>query len=51
MEKKINLGDVTIQIRILRALADIKPFGTFRHFYMIKVLRNLKQPNLITAPA
>jgi hypothetical protein len=49
MEKKINLGDVTIEIRILRALVDIKPFGVFWNFYMVKILRNLKQPNLITA--
>lgn len=49
MEKKINLGDVAIQIRILRALADIKPFGLFKHFYVLRILRNLKQPNVITA--
>lgn len=49
MEKKINLSDVTIQIRIFKALADIKPFGVFKHFYMAKIIRNLKQPNIITA--
>lgn len=49
MEKKINLGDVTIQIRILKALADVKPFGVFRHFHMIRIIRNLKQPNIISA--
>jgi len=47
IEKKINLSDVTIQIRILKALEDIKPFGTFKHFYMVKIIRNLKQPNII----
>lgn len=49
MEKKINLNDVTIQIRILKALADVKPFGVFKNFYMVRILRNLKQPNVITA--
>lgn len=49
MEKKLNLGDVTIQIRILKAIADVKPFGVFKHFYMARIIRNLKQPNIITA--
>lgn len=46
-EKKLNLADPTIQIRILKALEDIKPFGVFKHFHMIKIIRNLKQPNII----
>lgn len=46
-EKKPNLSDPTIQIRILKALEDIKPFGVFKNFYMIKIIRNLKQPNII----
>ncbi|ELA42449.1 uncharacterized protein VICG_00548 [Vittaforma corneae ATCC 50505] len=46
-EKKLNLADSTIQIRILKALEDIKPFGVFKHFHMVKVIRNLKQPNII----
>lgn len=49
MEKKLNLNDPGIQIRIFKALADIKPFGAFKHFYMVRILRNLKQPNIITA--
>ncbi len=49
LEKKMNLNDHGIQIRILKALADIKPFGAFKHFYMVRILRNLKQPNIITA--
>lgn len=48
-EKKINLADPTIQIRILKALEDVKPFGVFKNFYMIKIIRNLKQPNIIEA--
>lgn len=46
-EKKLNLADPAIQIRILKALEDIKPFGVFKHFHMVKVIRNLKQPNII----
>lgn len=46
-EKKLNLGDTAIQIRILKALEDVKPFGVFKHFHMIKIIRNLKQPNII----
>ena len=49
IEKKINLTDVTIQIRILKALEDLKPFGVFKNFYMVKIIRNLKQPNIIEA--
>jgi len=49
MEKKINLEDPVIQIRILKALEDVKPFGVFRCFSMIKIIRNLKQPNIISA--
>lgn len=48
-EKKINFNDATIQIRILKALEDVKPFGIFKHFYMVKIIRNLKQPNIIEA--
>jgi len=47
LEKKLNLSEPTIQIRILKALEDVKPFGVFRHFYMVKIIRNLKQPNII----
>lgn len=47
LEKKLNLADPTIQIRILKALEDIKPFGVFKHFHMVKIIRNLKQPNII----
>lgn len=48
-EKRLNLSDATIQIRILKALEDVKPFGVFKHFYMAKIVRNLKQPNIIEA--
>ncbi|KAF9761745.1 Chromatin modification-related protein EAF7 [Nosema granulosis] len=47
--KKVNITDVNIKIRILKALATYKPFGMFKHFVMLKVLRNLKQPNAISA--
>lgn len=47
LEKKLNLADPTIQIRILKALEDVKPFGVFKHFHMVKIIRNLKQPNII----
>jgi hypothetical protein len=49
VEKKLNLQDPAIQIRILKALEDIKPFGLFKNFHMIKIIRNLKQPNIIEA--
>lgn len=48
-DKKLNLADSTIQIRILKTLEDIKPFGVFKNFYMVKIIRNLKQPNIIEA--
>lgn len=47
--KKISNTDVNITIRILKALAKHKPFGIFRKFIMIQVLKNLKQPNVISA--
>lgn len=47
MDKKINLSDPTIQIRILKALEDKKPIGVFKNFYMVGVFRKLKQPNVI----
>lgn len=47
--KKINIGDPAIQIRILKALDENKPFGLFKHFYMVRILRNLKRPNVITS--
>ena len=49
MDKKINLADSSIQIRILKALGDIRPFGPFRHFYVVQVMRGLKKPNVIGA--
>ena len=49
VEKKLNLQDPAIQIRILKALEDVKPFGLFKNFHMIKIIRNLKQPNIIEA--
>lgn len=47
--KKISNTDIAFTIRILKALAQNKPFGIFKHFIMIQVLRNLKQPNVISA--
>lgn len=47
--KKVNTTDANIKIRILKALGTYKPYGIFKHFVMVKVLRNLKQPNAISA--
>ncbi|EQB61385.1 hypothetical protein NAPIS_ORF01038 [Vairimorpha apis BRL 01] len=38
---------VNITIRVLKALGRHKPFGMFRHFVMILILKKLKQPNVI----
>ncbi|KAL6122706.1 hypothetical protein NUSPORA_00235 [Nucleospora cyclopteri] len=48
-DKKLNLQDYLIHIRILKALENIRPFGPFKHFKLITILRNLKQPNVLTA--
>lgn len=48
-EKKLNLADPGIQIRILKALEDIKPFGPLKHFHMVAIIRTLKQPNAISS--
>ncbi|RVD93324.1 hypothetical protein TUBRATIS_001430 [Tubulinosema ratisbonensis] len=47
--KKTNIGDPSIQIRILKALDDNRPFGIFKHFTMVRILKNLKRPNVITS--
>lgn len=47
--KKTNINDPSIQIRILKALDDNRPFGIFKHFTMVRILRNLKRPNVITS--
>jgi hypothetical protein len=47
--KKVTHSDINIRIRILKALSTYKPIGLFKHFVMFKVLRNLKQPNAISA--
>ncbi len=47
-DKKVNLNDSAIQIRILKALEDVKPFGPYKHFYLVRVLNNLKSPNILT---
>lgn len=47
-DKKVNLSDNAIQLRIIKAFDKIKLFGPFKHFRMINLLRNLKQPNVIT---
>ncbi|KAM0675090.1 hypothetical protein GVAV_001430 [Gurleya vavrai] len=31
------------------ALADVKPFGLYKHFDMIRILRMMKRPNVITS--
>lgn len=47
-KRKEIFNETLIKIRILRALADIKPYGALKHFYMIKISRNLKRPNIIS---
>jgi hypothetical protein len=46
--KKQIHNETLIKIRILKALADIKPYGILKHFYMIRLSRNLKRPNIIS---
>lgn len=46
--KKINVTEPQIKIRILKALSHLTPVGVNKHVYMIKVLRNMKKPNIIT---
>ena len=41
-------NETLIKIRILKALADTKPYGILKHFHMIKISRNLKRPNVIS---
>lgn len=47
-KQKEIFNETLIKIRILKALGDIKPYGALKHFYMVKVLRNLKRPNVIS---
>ncbi|KCZ77290.1 hypothetical protein H311_01703 [Anncaliia algerae PRA109] len=47
--KKTNITDPSIQIRILKAMDDNRPFGIFKHFKMVRILKNLKRPNVITS--
>jgi hypothetical protein len=47
-KKKQIHNETLIKIRILKALADIKPYGILKHFYMIRLSRNLKRPNIIS---
>lgn len=47
--KKVSVTDPAIKIRILKALDENKPFGLFKNFYMVRILRNLKRPNVITS--
>lgn len=46
--RKINYADPGIKIRIIKALADEKPFGFLRHFVMVRVIRGMKKPNVIS---
>lgn len=48
INRKINYNEPYIKIRIIKALADEKPFGKYKHFIMIKMLRDMKRPNVIT---
>lgn len=45
--KKINSADPAIKIRIIKALGEVKPFGMLKHFKMIRILRNMKKPNVL----
>ncbi|EJW01776.1 hypothetical protein EDEG_00367 [Edhazardia aedis USNM 41457] len=46
--RKNIVVDNGIRIRIIRALAAIKPMGRYKHFKMIKILRSMKRPNVIS---
>lgn len=48
IQKRQIHNDTMIKIRILKALGDTKPYGTFKHFYMIRISRFLKRPNVIS---
>lgn len=48
LQRKINYSDPGIKIRIIKALADEKPFGYLRHFIMIRIIRGMKKPNVIS---
>lgn len=48
VNKKLNYCDPAIKIRIIKALTDVKPFGIYKHFDMIRILRMMKRPNVIT---
>ncbi|KAI4292888.1 hypothetical protein PAPHI01_2162 [Pancytospora philotis] len=39
---EIKPDDVGACIAVHEALASLRPFGCFRNFYMVRVLRNLK---------
>ncbi|KAK1350304.1 hypothetical protein CWI37_1980p0010 [Hamiltosporidium tvaerminnensis] len=49
LTKRTNYSDAHIKIRIIKALGAIKPVGIHKHFYLVKILRNMKKPNIITA--
>lgn len=42
-------SELAMNIRILKALGDVRPFGPCRHFYISMILRKLKRPNVITS--
>lgn len=48
LQRKINYSDPNIKIRIIKALADEKPYGFLRNFSMIKIIRGMKKPNVIS---
>lgn len=41
-------SELAVNIRILKALGDVRPFGPCKHFYILLVLKKLKKPNIIT---
>lgn len=46
--RKEIFNETLIKIRILKALGETKPYGALKHFYMIKISRSLKRPNIIS---
>ncbi|ELA47573.1 hypothetical protein VCUG_00896 [Vavraia culicis subsp. floridensis] len=48
VQKRANASEPHIKIRILKALGHVTPIGIHKHLLMLKILRNMKKPNIIT---
>lgn len=47
-QKKPNLNDPNIKMRILKALSSLRPVGIHKDLILLAILRNMKRPNIIT---